>query len=70
MAKYTEAKARANKKWDEKNKERKKYISKRSTAKSFILNLASEDDLELIEKYITQRRENLNNISSRQFIGE
>ena len=29
MAKYTEAKARANKKWDEKNKERKKYIIKR-----------------------------------------
>ena len=63
MAKYTEAKARANKKWDEKNKERKKYISKKSTTKSFILNLATEDDLELIEKYITQRRENIDSIS-------
>ena len=26
MAKYTEAKARANKKWDEKNKERKEDL--------------------------------------------
>lgn len=49
MAKITEARAKANKKWDEKNKARKLYINKRSTAKSFILNLATEEDLAILK---------------------
>ncbi|WP_297950089.1 hypothetical protein [uncultured Lactobacillus sp.] len=59
MTKYTEAKAKANKKWDDKNKARKLYINKRSTTKSFILNLATAEDLEQIEKYIEQRKSEL-----------
>lgn len=59
MAKITKARAKANKKWDEKNKERKKYIVKRSTCKSFILNLATEEDLENIEQYIADRKNQL-----------
>lgn len=59
MAKITEARAKANKKWDEKNKARKLYINKRSTTKSFILNLATEEDLDNIEEYIAERREQL-----------
>ena len=59
MAKITKARAKANKKWDEKNKERKKYIVKRSTCKSFILNLATEEDLENIKKYIIEREQEL-----------
>lgn len=59
MPKLSEARRRANAKWDKKNKERKKYITKKSTAKSFILNLATEEDLDQIEKYIAQRREEL-----------
>lgn len=55
----SESKKRANKKWDEKNKERKLYINKRSTAKSFILNLATKDDLEDILKYVEIRKKNL-----------
>ena len=51
MAKYTEV----NKKWNDKNEARKLYINKRSTTKNFILNLAIEDDLEQIEKYIEER---------------
>ncbi|USS87448.1 hypothetical protein M3M39_04830 [Fructilactobacillus hinvesii] len=51
---------KANKKWDEANKIRKQYINKRSTTKSFILKLATEDDLVDIEKYIAERRTNLN----------
>lgn len=42
-----------------KNKERKKYINKRSTTKSFILNLATKDDLDQIEKFIEERRKEL-----------
>jgi len=59
MAKITEARAKANKKWDEKNKVRKLYINKRSTTKSFILNLATEEDLANIESYIVERKKQL-----------
>lgn len=60
MNKLSEARRKANDRWDNKNKDRKNYIVKRSTAKSFILNLATEEDLEQIEEYITQRRNKLN----------
>lgn len=56
----SEAQKKANKKWDAKNKDRKQYLNKRSTAKSFILNPAMEKDLEQIEEYIAQRRNELN----------
>lgn len=59
MAELSEARKRANKRWDDKNKARKLYINKRSTTKSFILNLATKEDLEQIEKYIEERRSNL-----------
>ncbi|MCU0083152.1 hypothetical protein [Streptococcus danieliae] len=35
----SESQKRANKKWDDANKERKAYINKRSTARSFVKNL-------------------------------
>ena len=59
LSELSEARKRANKRWDDKNKARKLYINKRSTTKSFILNLATEADLEQIEKYIEERRSNL-----------
>lgn len=59
MAKYTEARAKANKKWNKNNKERVQYINKRSAAKSFILNLATEEDLANIEEYVAERRKQL-----------
>lgn len=59
MAKITEARAKANKKWDENNKARKLYINKRSTCKNFILNLATEQDLENIKQYIADREKQL-----------
>lgn len=59
MAELSEARKKANKRWDDKNKARKLYINKRSTTKSFILNLATEEDLEQIKKYIEERHSNL-----------
>lgn len=56
MVKLTEARKKANKKWDENNKDRKNYIVKRSTTKNFILKLATEEDLKAIESYIEERK--------------
>lgn len=60
MAKVSEAQRKANKKWDNKNRERKRYINRRSTAKNFILKLATLDDLKQIKIYIKQREIELN----------
>lgn len=57
MSKLTEARKKANQKWDQKNKARKAYINKRSSAKSFILKLATQEDLENIKGYIQKREE-------------
>lgn len=54
-----EARKKANKKWDEKNKDRKKYINSKSQAKSFILNYATSEDLDNLEKIISEKRTNL-----------
>lgn len=43
MPKVSESKRRANNKWDQKNKERKQYINKRSVARNFIKNMEDED---------------------------
>ncbi len=59
MVKLTEAKAKANKKWNQNNKERVQYINKRSATKSFILNLATEEDLKNIDTYIAKRKTKL-----------
>lgn len=59
MPKLTEARKKANKKWDENNKDRKNYIVKRSTTKNFILKLATEEDLKNIESYIIERKKEL-----------
>lgn len=53
--KYTKAKARANRKWDEANKERKQYINQRSVAKSFIRKKATLEDLEVLKKLIKDK---------------
>lgn len=39
----SEAKRKANDKWDEANRERKRYINNRSTARNFIKNMYDED---------------------------
>lgn len=50
----------ANKRWQEKNKERSKYISARSRARSFIKNHALEEDLDEFMELILERKQILN----------
>ena len=55
MSKLSEAKRKANKNWDDKNRERKNYIVKRSTARNFIKNMDFED-IEEFEQLIQERK--------------
>lgn len=45
----------AQKKWTEKNKERKKYISHKARARSFLRDVATLDDLEEMKSVIAER---------------
>ena len=55
----TDARQRANKKWAENNREHRNYLSKRSSARSFIRNHATGSDLNELEELITERRNRL-----------
>lgn len=46
----------ANKRWQEKNRERAKYLRNRSTARNFVKKHAAEEDLEELEDLIKKRR--------------
>lgn len=58
MSKLSEARIRNNKKWDDNNRERKRYINNRSTARNFIKTMNRDDILEF-EKLIKERKEKL-----------
>ena len=45
----------ANKRWQEKNKEKAKYLRNRSTARSFIKNQATTEDIEELQQLIQTR---------------
>ncbi len=60
MSEKVNAQTEANKKWQEKNKERAKYLSDRSRARSFLKNRVSEEDLAEFEEILKNRREELN----------
>ena len=60
MSEKVNAQTEANKKWQEKNKERAKYLSDRSRARSFLKNRVTEEDLAEFEEILKNRREELN----------
>ena len=43
--KTSEAQRRATKKWEEKNPEKKRYLSYRTTARTFVRHWANDEDL-------------------------
>lgn len=55
MTDSTNKQTEANKRWQEKNKERAKYLSDRSRARSFIRNGAELEDLEEFKALISER---------------
>ena len=54
----SDAKKRANERWDKKNKERKNYINKKSIAKNFI-GIAEYDDLKILKQYINKGKKGI-----------
>lgn len=51
----------ANKKWQDKNKERAKYLSDRSRARSFIRNSSTIEDLAELKNLIAEKELKLKN---------
>ena len=51
----SEARKKANKKWDDKNKEKRKLYQYRSYAKKYVKGLASEEDLLELRQMIDER---------------
>ena len=49
----------ANKKWQEKNKERAKYLSDRSRARNFLKKSVVLEDIEEFEEILKERRKEL-----------
>ena len=54
-----EGQAEANKRYRDKNKEHRNYLSSRSAARSFIRNKATIDDLTELESLIQKRKDEL-----------
>ena len=50
-----------NKKWQEKNRERTRYLRNRSTTRGFIRNQATAEDIQEVEQLIKIRKEILKN---------
>lgn len=55
----SDAQIRANKKWNDKNKDKMNYFRRKSDSKNFILKYANEEDLNKTLEYIKQRRNEL-----------
>lgn len=51
-----DAQTKATKKWNEQNREHRNYLSKRSSARSFIRNHATVDDLNELESLIKEKK--------------
>ncbi|EAC4116117.1 hypothetical protein K6G95_002520 [Listeria monocytogenes] len=54
----SDAQLKANKNWQEKNKEHANYLKSRSAARSFIKNKATLEDLKELEKLIIEGKIN------------
>jgi hypothetical protein len=59
MEEKKNAQTEANKRWQSQNKEKSNYLKSRSTARSFIKNKATKEDIEELETLIAERKKEL-----------
>ena len=55
MGKVSEAQKRASRKWEHKNKSRRRYINRRSITRNFIKKEAAKEDLDEFKNLIKNR---------------
>lgn len=55
----SESKKKANEKWNDNNKERMRYLRSRSSARSFINNRATIDDINELRQLLDEREKNI-----------
>lgn len=53
----TNAQTKATKKWNKNNRDHRNYLTKRSSARSFIRKHATEEDLDELESLIKEKKE-------------
>ena len=58
MKKTSDAQIKASTKWNTKNKEKMNYIIKKSTAKKFVEDTASLEDLQMLKVLIEEKLKN------------
>ena len=63
-----DAQQKATKKWNKNNREHRNYLSKRSSARSFIRNHAAGSDLNELEELIAERRDALMTVTEKQLL--
>lgn len=59
MAELSEAKAKSNKRWDDKNKDKKRIYRYRSYSRKYVRDIASKDDLLELQQMIDKRLKEL-----------
>lgn len=59
MEEKKNAQTEANKKWQEQNREKARYLRNRSTARSFIKKQATLEDIQELEQLIAGRKSEL-----------
>lgn len=55
MAELSKAKAESNKRWDDKNKDKKRIYRYRSYARKYVRDIASKDDLLELQQMIVDK---------------
>ena len=56
---FSDKKKASNKRWDDANKERIKYLKMKSAAKSFI-KIAEINDIEILKEWLEEREKEIN----------
>ena len=59
MTKELTPQQKANKKWNERNREHRNYLTKRSTSRGFIRDHATQEDLLELQELIQERFERI-----------
>ena len=65
--KTTQAQRDASRKWEQKNKERNRYLASRRSARSFIRNYAKAEDLEELLQLIEEKQNELDSVSENEY---